>query len=450
MRYIMIGLLLIAMLLGVSMAAATDTVTRTLPATAAPGEDITVTFTIDFEDAAATTQLAITETVPPGWTVVSASDGGNTVAQPGKILWVKADAVGNMPADGATYTYIVTVPADASGTATFSGVYGTNVAGTDIAILGNTELSIESVAATDTVTRTLPATATPGEDITVTFTIDFEDAAATTQLAITETVPPGWTVVSASDGGNTVAQHGKISWVKADTLGNMPADGAIHTYIVTVPADASGTATFSGVYGTNVAGTDIAILGNTEVTIGEPLSPCYIATASYGTPLHSDINILRSFRDKMLMPNPIGEAFVSTYYRTSPPIADALRGNDGLRTVTRSTLITPLVSLSKFALNGILLVFIIIGLTAVLSFRKDRTKILKSLLVGTGSILVFIAAIFSLGFVGYAIPFCAVVGAHLLPLVIPLSVVFTLCTLLKLHINASGGAAIKAEEEVRG
>ena len=66
-------------------------------------------------------------------------------------------------------------------------------------------------------------------------------------------------------------------------------------------------------------------------------------------------------------------------------------------------------------------------------------KILKSLLAGTGSILVFIAVIFSLGFIEYAIPFCAVVGAYLLPLVIPLSVVFTLCTLLKLHVNVSGG-----------
>jgi len=53
---------------------------------------------------------------------------------------VKADALGNMPEDGDTYTYVVTVPATASGTATFSGLYGTN-AGTNIAVLGNTDLT---------------------------------------------------------------------------------------------------------------------------------------------------------------------------------------------------------------------------------------------------------------------------------------------------------------------
>lgn len=151
-------------------------------------------------------------------------------------------------------------------------------------------------------------------------------------------------------------------------------------------------------------------------------SPCYIATATYETPLDRRIDVLRDFRNDALMTNPVGEAFVAAYYRTSPPIADALRGNDGLRTVTRLTLITPLVYLSKFALNGILLVFIL-GLTVGILFIRegDRNRIMGSLLVGMGSILVFVAAIFSLGSIGYTIPFCAVVGAYLLPFVIPVS-----------------------------
>lgn len=130
------------------------------------------------------------------------------------------------------------------------------------------------------------------------------------------------------------------------------------------------------------------------------------------------------------MTNPLGEAFVSTYYTTSPPIADALRENDGLRAATRVTLITPLVYFSWFMLNGFWFVLLmLLGLAAaVLLLREDKKKFLKSLLVGAGTVLVFIAAIFSLGFVGYAIPLCAVVGAYLLPFVIPLSVVFTLCT----------------------
>lgn len=175
-----------------------------------------------------------------------------------------------------------------------------------------------------------------------------------------------------------------------------------------------------------------------NLTAAKAPSPCYIATATYGTPLDSRIDILRDFRDELLLTNPIGEAFVSTYYRTSPPIADALRENDGLRTVTRLTLITPLVYLSKSLLSGILVTCIfIIGLTAVFLTKTERMKIVKPLLVGAGSSLLFIAAIFSLGFVGYAIPFCAAVGAYMLPFVIPLSAVFTICTVLKMRVNVS-------------
>ncbi|NAS89549.1 hypothetical protein C4E24_07445, partial [ANME-1 cluster archaeon AG-394-G21] len=178
---------------------------------------------------------------------------------------------------------------------------------------------------------------------------------------------------------------------------------------------------------TNANGTDI----QTWVWNVETPSPCYIATATYGTPLDSNINVLRDFRDDVLMTNPLGEAFVSTYYATSPPIADALRENDGLRAATRLSLITPLVYFSGIMLNGFwfVLLMLLLGLAAaVLLLREDKKKLLKSLLVGAGTVLVFITAIFSLGFVGYRIPFCAVIGAYLLPFVIPLSVVFTLCT----------------------
>lgn len=162
-------------------------------------------------------------------------------------------------------------------------------------------------------------------------------------------------------------------------------------------------------------------------------SSCHIATATYGTPLHEDINILRDFRDEVLMTNPVGTAFVSAYYRTSPPIADALRGNDRLRSATRLTLIAPLVSLSNFALHQTTVWSLFFPGLAVLCIllRKEMIKVVKPLLLGIGSISVFIAAIFSLGFAGYTVPFCAVIGAYVLPVVIPLSVIFTVCTFQK-------------------
>ena len=79
----------------------------------------------------------------------------------------------------------------------------------------------------------------------------------------------------------------------------------------------------------------------------EAPTPCFIATAAYGTPLHEDIDVLRDFRDEYLMTNPLGRTFVEIYYATSPPIADALRENEGLRTIVREGLVKPLVYVSR-------------------------------------------------------------------------------------------------------
>jgi hypothetical protein len=80
--------------------------------------------------------------------------------------------------------------------------------------------------------------------------------------------------------------------------------------------------------------------------VQEP-SPCFIATAAYGTPLHEDINVLRKFRDEYMMPNPAGQAMVKIYYTASPPIADLIRANEGLRITVRDGLVKPLVEVTR-------------------------------------------------------------------------------------------------------
>ena len=84
-----------------------------------------------------------------------------------------------------------------------------------------------------------------------------------------------------------------------------------------------------------------------EVVEVEKLSPCFIATAAYGTSLHEDIDVLRDFRDEYLMTNLFGRTFVEIYYTTSPPIADVIRENKGLRTIVREGFVKPLVYISR-------------------------------------------------------------------------------------------------------
>jgi hypothetical protein len=77
---------------------------------------------------------------------------------------------------------------------------------------------------------------------------------------------------------------------------------------------------------------------------------CFIATAAYGSSLDSHVDTLRSFRDQYLETNPIGSAFVSLYYKVSPPMADFIDEHPTLKPIVRAGL-WPAVAMSSVALN---------------------------------------------------------------------------------------------------
>jgi len=70
---------------------------------------------------------------------------------------------------------------------------------------------------------------------------------------------------------------------------------------------------------------------------------CFIATAAYGTPAAEQIDVLREFRDAVLLKSTVGSQFVALYYRFSPPVADFIAGNELLRTLVRELLVDPIV-----------------------------------------------------------------------------------------------------------
>jgi hypothetical protein len=76
---------------------------------------------------------------------------------------------------------------------------------------------------------------------------------------------------------------------------------------------------------------------------------CFIATAAYGTETASQLNILREFRDHVLLKSILGSAFVETYYRLSPPVANFIARNDFLRAAVRTLLIDPVVNILQWS-----------------------------------------------------------------------------------------------------
>ncbi len=75
---------------------------------------------------------------------------------------------------------------------------------------------------------------------------------------------------------------------------------------------------------------------------------CFIATAVYGTPLAEEIDVLRHFRDEVLLRSSAGKALVRTYYRLSPPVASFISGRKTLRVLVRRCLVDPTVLAARW------------------------------------------------------------------------------------------------------
>jgi len=65
---------------------------------------------------------------------------------------------------------------------------------------------------------------------------------------------------------------------------------------------------------------------------------CFIATAAYGDVNAPEVERLRAFRDRHLLTNPVGAAFVRAYYRLSPPVARLIARRPKLRVAVRKVL----------------------------------------------------------------------------------------------------------------
>jgi hypothetical protein len=110
-------------------------------------------------------------------------------------------------------------------------------------------------------------------------------------------------------------------------------------------------------------------------------SGCFIATAAYGSYFEKHVQILRNFRDSYLLTNSLGQAFVSFYYRTSPPIADFIAKHDGIRAAVRMAL-APVVGVAYLTVNTspvqkALILFILIGVLmagVVILVRTRRVR----------------------------------------------------------------------------
>ncbi len=88
----------------------------------------------------------------------------------------------------------------------------------------------------------------------------------------------------------------------------------------------------------------------TPKRIFSTVTPCFVATAAYGSPLAAEIGALRELRDRYLMSHALGRLLVSGYYAIGPSLADVIREHEALRAAARGML-SPVVALARLALD---------------------------------------------------------------------------------------------------
>jgi hypothetical protein len=84
----------------------------------------------------------------------------------------------------------------------------------------------------------------------------------------------------------------------------------------------------------------------TTARVFSTVTPCFVATASYGSALASEVSVLRRLRDRHLQNDALGRALVAGYYAVGPALSELLRDHDDLRALTRAAL-RPLVELAR-------------------------------------------------------------------------------------------------------
>ena len=100
-------------------------------------------------------------------------------------------------------------------------------------------------------------------------------------------------------------------------------------------------------------------------------SLCFIATASYGSPMDPSVRLLRRFRDDVLLETVVGTKFVEFYYENSPPVAEVIAQSPVLRFVTRAVLY-PVVGLVSMVMNPLHLLSVLAGIFITLVIFKKK------------------------------------------------------------------------------
>jgi hypothetical protein len=303
----------------------------------------------------------------------------------------------NLSNPAPTTTSINPTSATAGGVAFTLTVNGTNFVGTSVVRWNGADLTTSFVSVTQLTAAVTAADIATGANVTVTvfnptpggglsdpplnFTVN-NPSPAISSLSPSSAAPGGSEFTLTVNGSNFVSTS-TVKWNGADRVTTFVSSIQLRAAIPTADIATAGTAAVTVFNTTPVGGTS----GTSTFTITTPGDGggggggCFIATAAFGSPMEKHVEILRDFRDRVLLNSSAGKAFVQFYYRTSPAIADKIAPSEGLRFITRAMLM-PVIGAAYLIVHlGMLmtmLLFTIIVLTVIFTIRILRKTIRKS------------------------------------------------------------------------
>ncbi|PAT43989.1 hypothetical protein CK621_01885 [Vandammella animalimorsus] len=204
-------------------------------ADASVGDEVTFTITVTNDGPSAAQAVTVTEQLPSGYTLVSATPSAGTYAAP---TWTVGDLANGV---NATLTVKATVNAtgDYANTAT---VNSTTTPGDDPSNNSGTATVTAKAKADVRLTKVVDkADASVGDEVTFTITVTNDGPSAAQAVTVTEQLPSGYTLVSATP---STGNYAAPTWTVGD-LGNAATATLTLKATVNATGDYANTATVS-------------------------------------------------------------------------------------------------------------------------------------------------------------------------------------------------------------
>lgn len=219
--------------------------------------------------------------------------------------------------------------------------------GTQVYVVNRGSASVSVLAAVNgNVSATVPSVGTAPTGIVIHPQGTLGYVAAPGNRAITE-IARMFTLTIVGDGTGLGRVVSNPSGVNCGTACQMQFASGVQVGLTATPDSTSVFSNWSGSGCGNVvtmnADRTCAAVFNSKAPPPNPQNPpsgggCFIATVAYGSDMAPQVQVLREFRDRSLLTNAPGRAFVAFYYRHSPALADAIRPHDNVRAVVRAAL----------------------------------------------------------------------------------------------------------------